>query len=81
MDALTATRWEVINRALTLIGDVMAIGIVVTAVNLGLLEHDAAVAVVGWALRALVHPSLSLGPTGIAFGVSSGSTAPSPPPG
>lgn len=73
------TRWEVIDRGLALLGDALVVGIVVVAVQLGLLDRTAGIAVIGWALRALVTPSLSFTKSGIglAVGARTGAEPPS----
>ena len=59
----------VLDRALALLGDGIVVGIVIVAVQLGALDHNAAVAMVGWALRSILSPTITLGTVASAFGL------------
>lgn len=59
----------IVDRALALVGDALVIGIVIAAVQLGALDHNAAVAMVGWALRSILSPTVTLGAVASAFGL------------
>lgn len=53
-------KWGIVNRGLVLVGDALVAGVFLVAVNLGLLDRNAAIALVGYALRALVQPSVNI---------------------
>lgn len=54
-------RWRVLGRTVDFLSDAAVVTLLLVAVQLGALPHETGVAVVGYALRALVHPSGGLG--------------------
>lgn len=55
------TRYRLAERLTDLICDALVVLLLMTAVKAGILPEQTSTAVIGYALRSLVHPSLSNG--------------------
>ena len=53
--------FRTLNRVVDLTCDCLVVALLLIAVRTGILPGQMSIAVIGYALRALVHPSLSLG--------------------
>lgn len=54
-------RYRFYNRLVDLLCDAMVVSLLLIAVKAGVLPEPMSIAVIGYALRSLVHPSLSIG--------------------
>lgn len=50
---------QLLTRGITLLGDGIVVSIMFLAIQFGLLDHNTAIAIVGYALRAVIQPSLT----------------------
>lgn len=57
----TVLRIRLINRIVDLVCDATVIALILISVHINLLPAGMGTAAIGFAMRALVHPSLSLG--------------------
>lgn len=60
-DKMSDLRFRLYNRIVDLVCDAMVIALLLIAVGVSILPREMCIAVIGYALRSLVHPSLSLG--------------------
>lgn len=76
MDNTPRLATGVIDRVLALVGDGIVVGIVLLAVQLGALDHTTAIVMVGWALRSVLSPTITLGAIAASFGLPLSSLVP-----
>lgn len=54
-------RWRIVSRVVDLVSDAAVVVLVLVAVQMGALPRETGLTMVGYALRALVHPSGGIG--------------------